>query len=556
MKNILFSILFMMVSLTVFGQDKAVNFKQDEILIQLEPSISIDAFLKDFKRNNSGLPVLNLKKVSVKRLNIFLLNFDKKKADISVVSSKLRQHPQVVATQLNYELEMRDSIPNDPLFVDQWGLDRIQAADVWAFSTGGTSLANDEIVVAVIDSGFDVGHEDLQVNIWQNTAEIPDNGIDDDNNGYIDDVIGWNFVNDFPQHPITSHGTAVAGILGAKGNNNTGVSGVNWNVKLMLLTAKLTSDIVAAYGYILEQRTLYNETNGEQGAFVVVTNASFGIDNISCEEDPNFEIWRKMYDLLGEVGVVSVAATSNNSSTDVDERGDMPTSCESPYLITVTNNNFEEEREGGFGLTSIDLAAPGSRSTTIGIGDTYDTNFGGTSAACPHVAGAVGLLFSLPCEDFANLVIENPAASALLMKEAILESVDPISALNGETVTGGRLNLFNSMQYLHSYCVARDFEREDGTFAENYIDALGFVRVFSPDAGSDRLMIDFSAMNFEPIEVGIYNSVGQLMYKDVMQPAIFDNQSFELDVQGWATGAYFISVLGTRAKITEKFLIN
>lgn len=545
----------MTISCPTFGQEKAVNFQQDEILIQLADDISIEDFLKDFNQNNSALPVLKLKKTTVKQLNIFLINFDKKRAEIATILDKLRQSPQVVATQLNYQLQMRDSIPNDPLFTDQWGLDRIQAPDVWAFSAGGTSFNNDEIVIAVIDSGFDVEHEELQENIWQNSLETPFNNTDDDNNGYIDDVNGWNFINDLPQHPITPHGTAVAGILGAKGNNNTGVTGVNWNVKLMLLTAKLTSDIVEAYGYVLEQRRLYNETNGAEGAFVVVTNSSFGIDNVFCETNENFAIWRKMYDLMGEVGIVSVAATSNNASTNVDMMGDMPTSCDSPYLITVTNNNIEEERDGGFGEMSIDLAAPGSRSTTTGTGSTYDTNFGGTSAACPHVAGAVGLLFSLPCEDFADLIIDNPAESALVMKKAILGGVDPINSLNGETVTGGRLNVFNSMQYLHSYCVARDFERENDTFAENYIGPLGFVRVFSPDNSIERLMVDFSAMNFEPIEVGIYNSVGQLMYQDVMQPEIFNTQSFELDVQGWAAGAYFISVLGIKAKVTGKFLI-
>jgi hypothetical protein len=263
-----------------------------------------------------------------------------------------------------------------------------------------------------------------------------------------------------------------------------------------------------------------------------------------------------MYDLMGEAGIVSVAATSNSQNTNVDEAGDMPTSCPSDYLITVTNNNIDDEREGGFGATTIDLAAPGTQSTTADKGSNYDTNFGGTSAACPHVAGAVSLLFSLPCEDFADLIIESPAASARLMKKAILASVDPINESQGETVSGGRLNVFKSAQYLHSYCVARDFERENDTFVGTYIDKLGFVRVFSPDPSSHRLMIDFSAMNFNPIEIGIYNSVGQLMFKDVMQQELFENQTYELDVQGWAAGAYFISVLGIKAKVTGKFVLG
>ena len=555
MKNLLLSLLLITISCSVFGQEKAINFKSGEILIQLESEVLIDDFLKDFQQTNQDLPVLNLKRVTAKRLNLFLLNFDENKGDIMRVLDEVKEHPQVLSAGLNYELQMRDSIPDDPFYTDQWSLDRIQAPDVWAFSTGGTSYNNDEIVIAVVDSGFDIEHEDLAGNIWENTAEIPSNGIDDDNNGHIDDVNGWNFLNDLAGHPVTSHGTSVTGILGAKGNNNTGVTGVNWNVKVMLLTARFSEEIAAAYNYVLEQRMLYNNTNGAEGAFVVVTNASLGIDNVDCENDNTSAIigWRTMYNLMGDVGIVSVGATSNNRMIDVDVSGDMPTSCESPYLITVTNNNFEDEREGGFGLTSIDLAAPGSGSTTIRPGSEYNTNFGGTSAACPHVAGAVGLLFSLPCEEFANLTISNPSASALLIKEAILEGVDPIAELSGETVTGGRLNIYKSAQYLHSYCVARDFEQENASFSDTYVNPLGFVRVFSPDPTGDKMLIDFSTMNFEPIEVGIYNSVGQLMYKDVMRPELFDNQTFELDVQGWAVGAYFISVLGIKSKVSTKF---
>ena len=479
------------------------------------------------------------------------MNFDENKADISTVLEEIKTHPSVMAAQLNYELEMRDSMPNDPLFTDQWSLARIQAPDVWAFSTGGTSANNDEIVIAVLDSGFDIEHEDLQENIWKNTAEIPSNGIDDDNNGHSDDINGWNFLNDLPQHPVTSHGTSVTGIIGAKGNNNTGVTGVNWNVKLMLLTARFSEEIAAAYGYVLDQRILYNETNGEQGAFVVATNASLGINDLFCDDQP---VWRDMYDPLGEAGIISVAATTNSEISNVDLVGDMPTTCESNYLITVTNNNFEDEREGGFGLKHIDLAAPGSGSTTVSPGSNYNTNFGGTSAACPHVTGAVGLLYALPCEDFATLVLNQPAAAALLIKKAILEGVDPINALNGETVTGGRLNLFNSAEYLHSYCVAKESEQTNDTYADTYINDAGFIRIYSPDATGDKMLIDFSTMDFEPVQMAVFNSVGQLMYKDELTPDAFVSQTFELDVKSWAAGAYFVSVRGIDGKVTGKFL--
>ena len=554
MKNILILFIFSF-STFLFAQEKAIdsNYQSGELLVQLYENRLIDDFIADFYQQNKALPGLHIKNKTVPRLNIFLLNFDDQNTDISTMLEVVKAHPFVAAAQLNYRLTTRDSIPNDPLSADQWSLQRIQAPDVWSFSTGGQSVRNDEIVIAVVDSGFDIEHEDLQANLWQNEAEIPFNGIDDDSNGFVDDINGWNFLNNLPQHPITSHGTAVVGILGAKGNNNLGVTGVNWNVKLMLMTANFSEQIAAAYGYALDQRILYNETNGEQGAFVVVTNASLGINNIFCEEQP---VWGAMYDPLGEAGIVSVAATTNNRSTNVDTMGDMPTSCTSDYLITVTNSNFEEEREGGFGATAIDLAAPGTGSTTLNTGGNYNTNFGGTSAACPHVAGGVALLFSLPCPDLGDLIADDPAASALLMKEAILEGTEKLDALNGETVSGGRLNLFGSAQYLNSYCVAKDFERSQDTFADTYIGDAGFIRVYAPDASGNRLLIDFSTMNFDPINIAVYNVLGQLIYKDVMRPDAFVSQTFELDVNDWATGAYFISVTGISSKVTAKFLKN
>lgn len=552
MKNTFLLFLLLSLNLTVFGQQKAVNFKEGEVLIQLSKNISITDFLAKFNKENGTMPQVKLKKVTVQRLDMYLLDFDTKNTATTAVLELLKEEPNILAAQLNYRLEMRDSIPNDPLFIDQWSLERIQAPDVWAFSTGGTSIDNDEIVVAVIDSGFDVEHEDLVDNVWRNTAEIPGNNIDDDNNNLVDDVMGWNYFENQPTHPISSHGTSVTGIVGAKGNNDKGVTGVNWDVKLMLFTARFSEEIAAAYGYILDQRILYNETNGAEGAFVVSTNASLGISNIFCNEQP---VWGEMYDPLGEAGVVSVAATTNDRNTDVDVSGDMPTSCESEYLISVTNTDMEEDRRGGFGLTSIDLAAPGSGSTTVTpTGSNYNTNFGGTSAACPHVAGAVGLLFSLPCESFANLVKTEPAASALLMKQAILDGVDPISELNGETVTGGRLNLYNSALFLHSYCVANDFERADNTFQENYIGDPGFIRIYAPDATSDLMLIDFSTMNFEPLDIIVYNSVGQVMYKDELRVNAFVSQTLELNVNSWATGAYFVSILGIDAKVAGTFL--
>src|SRR5690606_27888318 len=141
----------------------------------------------------------------------------------------------------------------------------------------------DTIVVAIIDDGINPNHPDIQGNLWNNRHEIAGNGIDDDLNGYVDDVLGWNTYSTPMNDNITGgswgggHGTPVAGIVGAKGDNNVGVAGVNWNVKLMIIVGGGDqADALTAYGYVLASRKQYNETNGEKGAFIVSTNASWG----------------------------------------------------------------------------------------------------------------------------------------------------------------------------------------------------------------------------------------------------------------------------------------
>ncbi|MBH48854.1 MAG: hypothetical protein CME71_11865, partial [Halobacteriovorax sp.] len=170
--------------------------------------------------------------------------------------------------------------PNDSDFSQQWSLDSqdngadIKIGEVWKKSTGSKNF-----VIAVVDEGVDVNHADLKENMWTNSAEIPGNGIDDDNNGYIDDINGWNAYQSNGDLIASRHGTHVAGITGAKGNNNRDVAGVNWDVKIMGVGASsaTTSVVLEGYGYVLAQKTRWLNSNGTQGANVVVTNSSFGV---------------------------------------------------------------------------------------------------------------------------------------------------------------------------------------------------------------------------------------------------------------------------------------
>src|SRR5690606_8105093 len=282
--------------------------------------------------------------------------------------------------------------PNDPLFNNQWQHPKIESPEAWDITTGGKTATNKDIVVCVIESANVMGHADLKDNHWVNHAEIPNNDIDDDENGYIDDYNGWNVGNNTDNIGNGSHGSAVAGMIGAKGNNGLGVVGANWDVKMMVIAGHnqpfSQANIVEAYSYPLEARQLWNDTNGEEGAFVVATNASWGIDG---GNPANYPVWCNIYDTLGEAGILNCGATTN-SNMNVDAVGDMPTTCPSDYMVAVTATNTSDIVLAGWGTTNIDVAAPG-----IGIYSTTTTSYGsdsGTSFASPFTAGVIGLMYS------------------------------------------------------------------------------------------------------------------------------------------------------------------
>ncbi|MEL6357402.1 MAG: S8 family serine peptidase, partial [Bacteroidota bacterium] len=276
--------------------------------------------------------------------------------------------------------------------------------------------------------------------------------LDDDNNGYIDDYRGWDTgSNSDGVYDGGGHGTPVAGIVGAKGNNGLGVAGVNWDVKLMIVQGGtgVESEVLQAYSYPLDMRRRYNETNGAEGAFVVSTNASWGVDFGQPEDSP---LWCAFYDTLGVHGILNCGATAN-IGLDVDVDGDLPTGCASDYLISVTNMNRNDVKVGGaaWGLESVDLGAFGAETWTAAFGGGYGP-FGGTSGATPHVTGTIALLYSLSCPGFIDLAKSDPGAAALLAKEVILLGADPNASLEGITVTGGRLNVANAMNLLLPAC--------------------------------------------------------------------------------------------------------
>lgn len=356
----------------------------------------------------------------------------------------------VVAFQKDYYLEERSKTPNDPLFnSDQWDMRIIKAPEAWDFTTGGKTPLGHEIVVAVLDNGFYPEHPDLIENLFTNTAEIPGNGIDDDDNGYIDDVHGANLETNNGTHSNATHGAGVMGILGASGNNGMGISGVNWNVKIMPVSRAVAnvSALIEGYEYIKEFRKKFNQSHGQEGAFIVASNLSAGISKKFPIDQP---IWCNMYDSLGYAGVLSTGATAN-ANTDVDAEGDLPSTCESEFLIVVTNTTQNDVKYGsaGYGSKSVDLGAPGDGCTSTADPIGY-ASFGGTSCATPHVTGAIALMYAASTCALETTYMDYPVESARAVRNAILNNVDKLPSLNGVTVTGGRLNLLRMI----TNCVA------------------------------------------------------------------------------------------------------
>jgi hypothetical protein len=427
-----------------------------QLIVKFDKAVDIDAFTTSYKIIDgfkSGLAeVEQLSTLS----NIYLLSFHKQGVDVEKIIDALAANDKVQAVQVNHYVEDRSTVPNDPSFASQWhhveGADHDIDSDLaWDISTGGYTANGDRIVVCILEGGgSDWNHVDLIDNHWVNSGEIAGNGIDDDGNGYVDDVNGWNATSNNDGISTGGHGTAVSGMIGATGNNNTGVVGVNWSVGLMQVQmGGLTeSNVIAAYSYPHTMRNLYNTTNGAQGAFVVATNASWGID---LANPANYPVWCAYYDDLGSVGILNCGATAN-AQYNIDTQGDMPTGCSSDYMVAVTaTNNMDQRTFSGYGATTIDLGAPGESVYLPSSGNSYGAT-SGTSFASPCVAGAIALVYSAPCGDLASSALSNPQATADLVRSFIFDGVDPVAQLGPETVTGGRLNAFNSIELAMTNC--------------------------------------------------------------------------------------------------------
>lgn len=439
------------------------------------------------------------------------------------------------------EIQYR-SIPDDPFYNKQYGPAIIKANEVWDYNTGGISGTNDTIVIAVLDQGVYYKHDDLIQNIWRNHGEIPDDKIDNDNNGFIDDYRGVDMETKNGTLNSHYHGTGVAGIMGAKGNNKLGICGVNWNVKILPITSiRYVSDVISGYNYVYKLRKAYNDSNGSQGAFIVSTNLSAGYDNKFPSDNQSFTDWCNIYNLLGTVGILSVTAASN-SEINVETEGDMPTLCTSNYLIPVnstdSNDNFDATKS--YGKSSIDIAAPGKSIYTLSTDNGFRADFTGNSAAAPHVAGAIGLLYTIPCKGFTDKVKANPAELSLKIKDYLMIYSDKLNDLKDKNVCGGRLNIFNTYLHLAELCG----ELPTGEF--------NIVNIF-PNPAFDIVRIEYSVENYDTHTLLINDAKGKLILKSEFKPAIFSEKVIEIDVSQYPDGIYFARMISGKEIRVKSF---
>jgi hypothetical protein len=354
------------------------------------------------------------------------VTFNPAQYSVPQVLTAFGQLPSVAYAEPNYTM-FATLTPNDPMFNTLWGLHNtgqtiqsqvglvdkdIDAPEAWDRWTGSGNF-----VIGVIDTGVDYNHPDLAANIYSNPGEIANNGIDDDNNGRIDDIRGWDFLNN-DNNPMDdhNHGTHCAGTIGGVGNNNTGVTGVNWNIKIMplkFLGSNGSGPISAALG-CLNYATMMG---------VKITSNSWGGGGFSSA-------FNTALNNAQTAGHIFVAAAGNaNNNNDVNPFYPATYPQNNVVSVAATDNRDNRASFSSYGATTVDLGAPGVaiRSTVRNNGYAY---FNGTSMATPHVAGAMAFIWDM-----------HPNLTYQQVIQRVYNNVDLIPSMTGRVATNGRLNL-------------------------------------------------------------------------------------------------------------------
>jgi subtilisin family serine protease len=356
--------------------------------------------------------------------------------DAATVAGEYQKLAEVEYAEPNFEIELDEAeaplepiLPHDPQFNDQWALANSgqrggkQGADISATVAWATTTGSDKVVVAVLDSGVDYTHEDLIQNMWMRPADMAP--YQDNELGTIDDEHGFNAI-DSASDPMddNGHGTHCAGIIGAEGENNLGIAGVNWKVRIMPLKFLnsggfgSTKDAIEAINYVIDRK--------KAGVNVRIISASWGSTQRSRALG---DVIRKAY----ENDILFIAA-AGNASTNNDRTPHYPSSYPNVLSVAALDRHDELAKFSNYGVKSVAIAAPGVDILSTWLGNAYEEK-SGTSMATPVVSGVAALILA-----------EHPRMSVDDLKKKLLASTDPIVALKGKTVTGGRINAAKALQ--------------------------------------------------------------------------------------------------------------
>lgn len=478
----------------------------DEILVEFKRGRATRA-MRDMERQH-GIKALKHRRFRTINWHRVTVRADE---DIEDTIQKYREHPDVLRAEPNY-LVRAIELPDDTRFGELWGMHNtgqdggtpdadIDAPEAWDYQT------TSHVVVAVIDTGVDYNHPDLQDNMWRNPGEIEGNGVDDDGNGFVDDVYGYDFVNgDGDPMDGHSHGTHCAGTIAGVGDNSVGVAGVCWGAKIMAV--KFLSD--GGWGSTADaiESVEYATLMGAK-----ISNNSWGGGGYS-------DALKDAITAAGTAGALFVAAAGNDA-VDNDSAPHYPSSydCASIIAVAASDRNDALTYFSCYGATSVDLAAPGLDILSTIPGDSYDKK-SGTSMATPHVAGACALLWGATGD----------AMTYEEIRDALYEATDKLPSLAGKCATGGRLNIATAVALIGTNRMLRVREPNGGEGLESgVVTTIRWVALGTVWESNDTVKLEYSldgGSNWDPV-AGATN-------------IDYDAETFSWDTTGYSPGTQYL----------------
>ena len=529
--------------LALFGvtlPSNAQEFVKNEIIIQFKK----DAIHVDFENNKLNIPELNkdliIEKITpignFKKTQTVVLQLNKN-IDNSDIIKNLQKNKDIVNVEYNYlaygggvKFEDFYQIPSDNLYQNQWGLKNdgtftnhnmdivvnadAKVQDAWDISTG-----NSNTIIAVADSGFYLEHPDFVGRTWINSQEIPNNGIDDDNNGYIDDVYGWDFVNrDNIPNDDHGHGTSCASIIGATSNNNIGISGVNWNSKIMNIKA-LNANNSATYANMANSM-YYAADNGAK------------ILSMSIGGSSNTSLLSNAVNYLEENNVLLVVCMMNENNNETYYPAGFSTT--NSNVIAVGSSDSNDHRTNPFFWSAysgsnfgshINLIAPGNFIWCLGNDETDLYNYwGGTSQATPLVAGIASLLLDV-----------NPNLTPIEIRNILQQTADDQVGNINEDILGfdiyhgyGRINAYNAL-----LLATENLSNDDVKFE------TANIKIVNPVENKTIKLLGKNLQEGELYDYEIYSWEGKLLKK---QSIHLNNDENNIDISYFNRGMYILKI--------------